>query len=148
MAFCKLVAAAGLSGFLAFSALPAAAQESAPPGEGIAGGALVATELTVLSEAIAGVRPAWVYVVSGTVAAAVGGYAGYLVERDADRDASAWLLAGGVVALIPTVIWVGNARETRVHPEQQTLLLPPVPHGVPPLERRSVLYVPLVRGVF
>jgi len=156
MSLRRLVSALS-AGFVGLASLGASAEEPVPPGEGIAGGALVAVEVTVLTEAAVGVRPAWAYLLGGTLAAAAGGYAGYVVERNADPDVSAWLLGGGLAALIPTVIWVGNARETKRPLDRGAPAATAFPvavgvqgaaHGAPPLERRSVIHVPLLRGVF
>jgi hypothetical protein len=148
-------AAAGASiGLTAFSA---SAEEPVPTGQGIAGGALVGAEVTVLTQALVGVEPTWAYLLGGTLSAAAGGYAGYVLERDADPDVSAWLLGGGLAFLIPTVIWVGNARETKRPVDrgaQQASVPPPdvgvygAARGAQPLERRTVIHLPLLRGVF
>jgi hypothetical protein len=149
--------AVGFGCALAFAALPALAADPAPTGQGIAGGALVAAEVTVLTQALAGVEPAWAYVLGGTLAAAAGGYAGYVVERDAEPDASAWLLAGGLAFLIPTVVWVGDAHEARRHPDkrvaagrilQPSFDDPSTLRRAPPFERRAELLLPLLRGIF
>jgi hypothetical protein len=148
-------AAAGA--FVGLSASSASAEEPVPTGQGIAGGALVGAEVTVLTQALVGVEPTWAYLLGGTLSAAAGGYAGYVAERDADPDVSAWLLGGGLAFLIPTVIWVGNARETKRPVDsggQQASVPPPdvgvhgVARGVPALERRTGIHLPLLRGVF
>jgi hypothetical protein len=137
--------------------LPVSADEPVPTGQGIAGGALVGVEVTVLTEALLGVEPTWAYLLGGTVSAAAGGYAGYVAEQQADPYVSLWLLGGGLAFLIPTVIWVGNARETKRPVDKGTphtpVFAPDVgrfgaAHGAPPPERRSVIHVPLLRGVF
>ena len=142
--------------FVGLTALSASAEEPVPTGQGIAGGALVGAEVTVLTEALVGVEPAWAYLLGGTLSAAAGGYAGYVAERDADPDVSAWLLGGGLALLIPTVIWVGNARETKraVDPGAQQASVSPdagahgAARGGLPLERHTVVHLPLLRGVF
>ena len=83
------------------------------PGQGIAGGALVAGEVTVLTEALLGVETDL-----GVCARRNAGRGSRWLcrlPRRAQRrpDASAWLLGGGLAVLIPTVIWVGNARGTK-----------------------------------
>lgn len=143
--------------FVGLNAFSASAEEPVPTGQGIAGGALVAAEVTVLTQALVGVEPTWAYLLGGTLSAAAGGYAGHVIERDADPDVSAWLLGGGLAFLIPTVIWVGNARETKRPVDRGAPLLSALPqdvgvrgpaHGVPPLDRRAAFHVPLLRGVF
>ena len=143
--------------FLGLTAFSASAEEPVPTGQGIAGGALVAVEVTVLTQALAGVEPTWAYLLGGTLSAAAGGYAGHVIERDADPEVSAWLLGGGLAFLIPTVIWVGNARETKLPVDRAAPLVsafsPDVgargpAHGAPPLERRATIHLPLLRGVF
>jgi hypothetical protein len=106
------VLAAAFVAALSFAS-PARAQEWSPDGKGTAGGALLLTELTLLTETAAGVEPLWAYVLGGTVAAGVGGLAGRAVERDAEPEASGWLLGAGLALLIPTVIWVGNAHQPK-----------------------------------
>jgi len=120
--------AASLSLALAASTSAVRAADEAPSGQGISGGALVATELVVLGETAAGVEPLWAYVLGGALGAAAGGFAGHLVEENAVPEASAFLLGGGLALLIPSVVWVGNAHQRR--PQHEPL----------PKSRRTGLY--------
>ena len=119
----KLIVTYGLSLAVLGFAVSAGAQEADPGGRGIVGGALLGAELVLITEAVVGVEPAWAYVGGGVAGAAVGGYAGSLVEDRAERDVSLALLAVGVVGIIPTVVWVGNATQPRA-PESVRLLPP------------------------
>jgi hypothetical protein len=133
-------------------ACAARAQEQA--GAGIAGGALLGAEAVVLTQAAFDVRPAWAYFVGGVAGAAVGGYSGLLVEDGAEPAASVWMLAAGMGLAIPTLIWVGNARE----PEAPTDVPAPTPSFGPGeahsdvrrelVPRRAALAVPLLIGVW
>jgi hypothetical protein len=156
MSLARICSAAAVA-FIGLTAFSASAEEPVPTGQGVAGGALVGAEVTVLTEALVGVEPFWAYLLGGTLSAAAGGYAGYVAERDADPDVSAWLLGGGLALFIPTVIWVGNARETKSPVDrgaQQASVPPPDAraHGAArqalPLERHTVIHLPLLRGVF
>jgi hypothetical protein len=92
---------------------PAAAQERAfeTSGKGVAGGALLGGELAAALGTLAGVRAPWAFISTIVVGAAAGSGAGYVVEREAQERASDVLLLAGAALLIPTIVWVGNARE-------------------------------------
>lgn len=145
---------------LACSSGVARAADEAPSGQGISGGALLATELAVLGGTAAGVEPLWAYVLGGAAFAAGGGFAGHLVEENAVPEASAWLLGGGLALLVPTIVWVGNAHGARPAQEpvpkpRQTGLYrsvpapwaasPPAPRATP---ATSALRLPIVWGSF
>jgi hypothetical protein len=126
----------------------AAAADEEPNGHGIVGGALVGAELTLIGEAIFAVEPTWAYVVGGVVGGIAGGYAGSLAEQRAEREVSLVLLAAGVGLLIPTAVWVGNARQPRPPPEQLQLLLPRARVAWGDQERGPSVSVDMLRGRF
>jgi hypothetical protein len=124
--------------------------EEAPNGHGVVGGALVGAELTLIGEAIFEVEPAWAYFVGAALGAVAGGYAGSIVEQRAEREASLILLAAGVGLVIPTAVWVGNARQPRPPPapEHVELLLPRVRVGWGAADPGTSVSVDVLRGRF
>jgi len=85
------------------------APEASPTGKGIVGGALLGSELVMVSEAAFGVRPAWAYIVGGLAGGVGGGVGGYFVEQQDDARPPMLMLAGGLVFAIPTVVAVLSA---------------------------------------
>lgn len=110
--FRALVMLAAVSAVIA-SARAGRAQDTPPTGSGTAGGALLGAEAVLVSEALSRVRPVWAYALGAVGGAAAGGIGGYFVESRAQPDASLYLFAAGVGLLIPTAVWVGQAREPR-----------------------------------
>jgi hypothetical protein len=95
------------------------ADEVSPNGKGVVGGALLGAEVVTITEALAGARPAWAYVVGGIVGAAGGGIAGHFIEQDNDSQngrVPMYMLAGGLALIIPAVVLSLNA--TRWQPEE------------------------------
>jgi hypothetical protein len=139
---------------IGFFAASARAEPNETHGPGIAGGALLGAEAVVLVEAMLDVEPAWAYLVGGSVGGAAGAYAGLLVENDAEPSAAVWMLAFGMGLAIPTVIWVGRAREPR--PRGAVPMGPPpaAPRAAPHDARRDAtapglsLTIPFVAGVW
>jgi hypothetical protein len=76
--------------------------------KGAVGLGLLAGELVVNIEALAGVRKAWIFVVTGLVAAGGGAAGGYFAETKPKADTGAQvgvgLLAGGMAMIVPTLI--------------------------------------------
>ncbi len=140
----RAMAAAAL---VALLASPARAEED-PNGRGVVGGALVGAELTLIGEAIAEVEPTWAYALGGALGAGAGAYAGLLVEQGAAREVSLILLAAGVGLVIPTAVWVGNARQPRPAADRVQLLLPRVRLDVSALEKPPGVSVDMLRGQF
>ena len=131
----------------------ALAQESASEGEGAVGGALLGAEVVLFTEALAGVEPLWAYVLGGGLAAAGGAYAGLVIEDNSDPDVSAWMVGAGFVLLLPTVVWVGNARADSAPPEPLTIARSRTTNPRLTLDRaefraRPALYLPIVSGTF
>lgn len=77
-----------------------------PTGKGITGGALLGAEAVMSVEAVAGVKPAWAYLLGGGLGAVGGGIGGYYVEQGDDPKPSYYLLAAGMALIIPTTVAV------------------------------------------
>lgn len=92
-----------------FAAHATGSEKASPTGKGIAGGALLGSELVMASEAAFGVRPAWAYVVGGLAGGIGGGVGGYFVEKQDDARPPMLLLAGGLAFAIPTLVAVLSA---------------------------------------
>jgi hypothetical protein len=84
-------------------------EAASPTGKGIVGGALLGSELVMVSEAALGVKPSWAYIVGGLAGGAAGGVGGYFVEQQDDARPPMLMLAGGLVLAIPTVVAVLSA---------------------------------------
>lgn len=106
--FVSLPVAAVFFGSLLTPAL-AFADPVSPTGKGITGGALLGGEVVMLTEAAAGVKPAWAYAVGGVVGAAGGGVGGYFAEQGGSAKLPLYLLAGGMALVIPTTVAVLSA---------------------------------------
>ena len=101
------VALAALLGVVAVSApaREARADEVSPDGKGIVGGALLGAEVVTITEALAGVKPGWAYVVGAIVGAGGGGVAGHFIENGStDGKVPMYMLAGGLALIIPAVV--------------------------------------------
>lgn len=93
------------------------AEEVSPTGKGIAGGALLGAELVTFGEAIFDVRSPTAYIVGAGAGAVAGGVGGYFVEQSVDDGrVPAYMLAGGLVLLIPAVVVALD--QTRYMPDQ------------------------------
>jgi hypothetical protein len=119
----------------------AAGKEAASPnGKGIVGGALLGSELVMVSEAAFGVKPTWAYIVGGLAGGAAGGVGGYFVEKGDDARPPMLMLAGGLVFAIPTVVAVlsATAYEPPANylqdqaPADEPVAEPPAPSEVTP----------------
>lgn len=80
------------------------ADEVKATGKGIAGGALLGTELAVVTEAIVGVKSPWLYASGIALAGGGGGVGGYYVEKADNVGLSMTMLFAGMALLIPTAI--------------------------------------------
>ncbi len=117
--FAPAVALAALLGVVAVSApaREARADEVSPDGKGIVGGALLGAEVITITEALAGAKPAWAYVVGAIVGAGGGGVAGHFIENGStDGKVPMYMLAGGLALIIPAVVLTLDA--TRWQPEE------------------------------
>jgi len=88
----------------------------------IVGGAFLGAEVVAIPMAIAGVKAGWAYAVFPPLGAVAGGIGGFFMDKaydDAKTSAygSAFMLAGGMALIIPTIVLMLNA--TRYHPSAE-----------------------------
>ncbi len=100
----------------------ARADEIAGTPKAIVGGAFLGAEVVAIPMGIAGVRAGWAYAVFPALGAVGGGIGGYFMDKaydDAKTAAygSAFMLAGGMALIIPTIVLMLNA--TRYHPSAE-----------------------------
>lgn len=100
----------------------ARADEIAGTPKAIVGGAFLGAEVVAIPMGIAGVRAGWAYAVFPPLGAVAGGIGGYFMDKaydDAKTSAygSAFMLAGGMALIIPTIVLMLNA--TRYHPSAE-----------------------------
>ncbi len=100
----------------------ARADEIAGTPKAIVGGAFLGAEVVAIPMGIAGVRAGWAYAVFPPLGAVAGGIGGYFMDKaydDAKTAAygSAFMLAGGMALIIPTIVLMLNA--TRYHPSAE-----------------------------
>jgi hypothetical protein len=119
---CALAGAAGLLLSVATSG-QALAQSAAPDGsaeapssggniaKGIVGGAMIGAEAVMLTESAFRLHPGWLYLVGGGGGALAGGYLGYRIGHGSSNKPPAFLLAGGIALIIPTIMGVLTATE-------------------------------------
>jgi hypothetical protein len=86
------------------------------------GGAFLGAEVVAIPMGIAGVRAGWAYAVFPPLGAVGGAIGGYFMDKaydDAKTAAygSAFMLAGGMALIIPTIVLMLNA--TRYHPSAE-----------------------------
>jgi hypothetical protein len=79
--------------------------------KGVTGGALVGSEVVMMTEAALGVQPDWLYIVGGVVGGGGGGVAGYYIGGSSSPKPPSFLLAGGIALVIPTLIAVVTATQ-------------------------------------
>jgi hypothetical protein len=131
----SLLAAVAAGSVLMAAPRTAHAEEVAPDGKGIVGGALLGGELVVFVEAIAGVRSGTAYLLGAGGGAIAGGVGGYFIEQAVDDGrVPAYLLAGGLALIIPALVVVLD--QTRYLPtegarEDKPVNLPPSDPGKP-----------------
>jgi hypothetical protein len=117
------------------SVAPAARADEIPgTGKGIAGGALLGGEVVAITESLIGVRQGWAYALGGGLGVVGGGIGGFFIEggtssSTTNGQASTYLLAGGMVLMIPALVLSLNA--TRYHPSESATEDKPPP-GIPP----------------
>ena len=85
--------------------------EASATGKGIVGGALLGAEAVILVEAAIGVKPYWAYAVGGGAGAIAGGVGGFFMEDNFSAKTNMFLLSGGMVLAIPTVIAMLSATQ-------------------------------------
>ena len=111
MHLARSIALAATTLFTLGHATFASAQSAEPSstGKGIVGGALLGAEVVLLTEAAIDVSPEWLYYVGGAAGAVGGGIAGYYLEDSLSSKANMFLLAGGMLLVIPTTVAVLSA---------------------------------------
>ncbi len=89
----------------------AKAQSADPPvtGKGLVGGALLGSEVVMLTEAAIKVKPAWAYYVGAGVGAVGGGIGGHFLESSLSSKSAMYMLSAGMLLLIPTTVAAMNA---------------------------------------
>jgi hypothetical protein len=113
---------------LTANAKPAQADEIQGTPKAIIGGAFLGAEVVAIPMGIAGVRAGWAYAVFPGLGAIAGGIGGYFMDKAYDDAAaanppgqsaygSAFMLAGGMALIIPTIVLILNA--TRYHPNAE-----------------------------
>ncbi len=107
---------------LTADAKPAHADEIQGTPKAIIGGAFLGAEVVAIPMGIAGVRAGWAYAVFPALGAIGGGIGGYFIDNAYDQSktnayGSAFMLAGGMALIIPTVVLILNA--TRYHPSAE-----------------------------
>jgi hypothetical protein len=103
----RAYALAAVAAGTVFLGAPSAAhaEDVAPSGKGIVGGAFLGGEVVVFVEAIAGVRSGAAYLVGAGGGAVAGGVGGYFVEQAvSDGRVPAYMLAGGLALIIPALV--------------------------------------------
>ncbi len=96
----------------------AKAEEVSPAAKGVIGGALLGSELVVITEAIIGVRSPLAYGLGAGLGAVAGGFAGFGVEQSvADGRIPVVMLAGGVALIIPALVVTLNAVSFQGNPD-------------------------------
>jgi hypothetical protein len=102
----------------------AAVNNIEPTAKGIIGLGLLAGELVVNIEALAGVKKAWILALTGIIAAGGGAVGGYFIETKLSRLTASkvcvGLLAGGMAMLVPTFIIVATKTRFSVKGEGGT----------------------------
>lgn len=79
--------------------------------KGMIGGGMLGAEAVMLTESAFRLRPGWLYVVGGAAGAAGGAYLGYEICDGASNKPPAFLLAGGIALIIPTLMGVMTATQ-------------------------------------
>jgi hypothetical protein len=82
----------------------ASADPASATGKGIAGGALLGSELAVFGEAIGGVRTRWIYWVGAGAGLGAGAAGGYFIEQELSTKWSFYTLLVSMALSIPATI--------------------------------------------
>jgi hypothetical protein len=79
--------------------------------KGIVGGAMLGAEVVMLAESAFRLRPTWMYLTGAGAGALAGGYLGYQLSDGSSNKPPAFLLAGGIALIIPTIMGVLTATQ-------------------------------------
>jgi hypothetical protein len=79
--------------------------------KGIVGGGMLGAELAMLTESAFRLRPTWMYLAGAGAGALAGGYLGYQISDGSSNKPPAFLLAGGIALIIPTIMGVLTATQ-------------------------------------
>jgi hypothetical protein len=119
--------------------------EVSTTGKGAVGGALLGSEIVLVTEAAFKTQPTWAYVVGGVGGGIAGGVGGYFIERSASPRTTMFMLAGGMALAIPTAVAVlsatayeppANYTQDKAPPDEP-VAEPPQPAGAPALAPAS-----------
>lgn len=109
------LAAALLTGIATTSTTDAEASQVQALGKGTAGGALLGAEVGFLGLSAFGARSAWLYGTVPTALAIGGGVGGYYLDKsigDGDAKPVMYMLAGGMLLVVPTIVITLSATAT------------------------------------
>lgn len=79
--------------------------------KGTVGGAMLGAELVLLAESAIGLDQGWMYLAGGAAGAGAGAYLGHRIGGGRDNQPPAFLLAGGIALIIPTIMGVLTATQ-------------------------------------
>jgi MFS family permease len=79
--------------------------------KGIVGGGMLGAEAAMLAESAFRLRPTWMYLAGAGAGALAGGYLGYQISDGSSNKPPAFLLAGGIALIIPTIMGVLTATQ-------------------------------------
>ena len=79
--------------------------------KGMIGGGMLGAEIVMLTESALRLRPGWAYLLGGAAGAAGGAYLGYVICDESTNRPPAFLLAGGIALIIPTIMGVLTATQ-------------------------------------
>lgn len=79
--------------------------------KGMIGGGMLGAEIVMLTESALRLRPGWMYMAGGAAGAASGAYLGYELCDGSSNRPPAFLLAGGIALIIPTIMGVLTATQ-------------------------------------
>ena len=100
----------GLVAFGWLCAASGAAHADANRVKGPIGGAMIGAEVVMLTESAFRLRPTWMYLAGGAGGGLLGGYVGNRMSGSTNRP-PAFLLAGGIALIIPTIMGVLTATQ-------------------------------------
>ena len=103
------LSAGALGVSLSLQPATAQAEPNDVTGPGITGGLLLGAEAVLLVESAIGVKNGWAYLIGGVLGAGGGAVGGYYSAQTDSEELPIFLLAGGIVLIIPTVVAVLSA---------------------------------------